>query len=86
MYGSGIYGQQAYGGEHGSSTSSTAIQPPAITAPFTVFAPVVAVVGEQSIEPPLVTSAFQVFPPASIESHSRPLAEDIRIMRVRRTE
>ena len=84
MYGSGAYADEPYGGqESGQETPSLLV--PVIAAPFTIHAPAVTILGEQSIDPPLVTSAFQVFPPAII-TRGRPLAEDIRIMRVRRTE
>jgi hypothetical protein len=84
MYGSTPYAAEPYGGEQFADT--TTLLPPLIALPFTIYAPAVAVTGEQTIMVPLVSNAFQVFAPASIETHGRPLAEDIRIMRVRRAE
>jgi hypothetical protein len=87
MYGSGVYGQQVYGGhqEGSEAASDITVAAPLLSSPFAVYAPAVSVLVISSIEPPLVSNAFQVFPP-SIDTHGRPLAEDIRIMRVRRSE
>jgi len=85
MYGSGTYADEPYGGQE-SGQETPALLVPVIAAPFTVYAPTATLLGEQSIEPPLVTSAFQVFPPAAVTTRGRPIAEDIRIMRVRRSE
>jgi len=87
MYGSGVYGQETYGGGQGGGASAAlpgTIAPPLVTAAFNVYAPGVHIEGEQSVDAPLVTNAMQVYPPASVEIRGRPLAEDIRIMRVRR--
>jgi len=83
MYGSGIYGQETYGGEH-SGESMLALGPPLVTASFTVYAP--SVLADLGLMVPLISNAFQVFAPAAVTIHGRPLAEDIRIMRVRRAD
>lgn len=86
MYGSGIYGQQPYGSQQaGGEASTTVVEAPLIALSPAVYAPAVSILVTSSIEPPLVSNAFQVFPP-SVGTHGRPLAEDIRIMRVRRAE
>lgn len=81
MYGSNAYGGFTYGAEQ---AGTAVIAPPLITNAFTVYAPIVQ--ADVGVAVPLITNAFQVFPPASIEIRGRPLAEDIRIMRVRRAE
>ena len=84
MYGGSAYGQSRYGGDETTGTSTTVIQPPLVNAPFTLYAPAVGITGQQSLEVPLISSSFQVFAPESVGTRSRPIAEDIRIMRVRR--
>ena len=82
MYGGTTYGQEAYGSDE--QREAQTIAPPLVSASFTVYAP--TIYADLGIMVPLISNAFQVFPPASIEAHGRPLAEDIRIMRVRRAE
>jgi len=86
MYGSNAYGGFTYGADQADSGAEGAQQivAPLISNAFTVYAP--AVHSDLGIMVPLVSTSFQVFPPASVEAHGRPLAEDIRIMRVRRAE
>jgi hypothetical protein len=85
MYGSNVYGGFTYGADQAESgAGELQVVAPLISNAFTVYAP--AVHSDLGIMVPLVAASFQVFPPASVEVHGRPIAEDIRIMRVRRTE
>jgi hypothetical protein len=88
MYGGNAYGQTPYGsdqgGASGGETVPPGIEPPLVSAAFTVYPPAIGASG--ALAPPLVAATMQVFPPESIAPRGRPLAEDIRIMRVRRSE
>jgi hypothetical protein len=86
MYGANVYGGFTYGAEQTDAGAEGALQivAPVISNAFTVYPP--AVHSDAGIAVPLVTSSMQIFPPSSVEAHGRPLAEDIRIMRVRRSE
>lgn len=81
MYGSTPYASEPYGG----NASEQDIAAPLISLPFTVYAPDVAY-GDAILQLPLISNAFHVFAPESVGLRGRPLAEDIRIMRVRRSE
>lgn len=83
MYGQSTYGSEAYGDTQ-AVVASEVIEPSLLTNAFQIFAPTIH--GDATLAVPLISNAFQVFAPESVAARGRPLAEDIRIMRVSRDE
>jgi hypothetical protein len=89
MYGSQSYAAIPYGADNagaGGESIGIAVEPPLVSAAFSAYAPAVSFLDGEIIEAPLIASTMLVFPPASVAPRGRPIAEDIRIMRVRRSE